>query len=665
MAENYLDLEATAIQVKKGIEEIVGILTDNIRENNNKFIALELDEDGLPDDPTEDELLERTSLVLKTIEVESSEQKPIESALNEMLIGDGNNWTKKSNWFIREGVVEGTSFHDQIESTDSFIFGTKSANPAISSLIFSDGIDSDLTDFYDSNLFQIGEKSNFIIRNKSDVKIGRIVDSENLSPDYTRVHIFDGAKVDLDGGRSYGKYGSPEVYMHGNVKIHIGDGRNLGPNFDLNYTGNNPIGNWIKTPTVHMYDKAYLSMNQGSSIVASNTAQANFFAGVFRMETAKNPTDYVYSPCFSMTGRSSVLMNGDEIDGQPGPCLCMNGRGHIVFNAKNPANGSGWSMLDPYLLAEPTSFIFIGQGSSGTESGGTLTQTPCEIKKYFGGKSSLSPANKNPQIKIANESMIVIDTADNGANWIKISAGEDKLIELVLTGNIFQQMSGNAHSEIHDDSKLIMRGPLSEDKKAWEDGLGEQDNGHCGRDWRRPILPDNSPVFGMYDISQFAMRGVWDLDNIWNTRTTTFYISDWDTTLSTPKSMAEIPQEYLQQLANYNMNKVRDLVDENGNILTQFTVSGTTLEIYNFEYSTMPANWNEHIQKIEDQPVVEIIENADVRIYGNSELKLTNYSIIANSEGFTFKDNNTGDYEIFSMENLKQLKKLLENSTIN
>ena len=66
------------------------------------------------------------------------------------------------------------------------------------------------------------------------------------------------------------------------------------------------------------------------------------------------------------------------------------------------------------------------------------------------------------------------------------------------------------------------------------------------------------------------------------------------------------------------------------------------------------------------KPVVEIIENADVRIYGNSVLKLTNFSIIADSNGFTFKDNSSNAEGItFSMEDLNKLKQLLENSTIS
>jgi hypothetical protein len=331
----------------------------------------------------------------------------------------------------------------------------------------------------------------------------------------------------------------------------------------------------------------------------------------------------------------------------------MNGGGTIIFNANEVGN----IKYDPLLLASPNSFIFNGQGATGR-----VGNKPSITNWNFDGQYSLKPENRNPRIQIADETMIIVDAArGSGANYIKIGAGEDQLLQLHLTGNIFQQMSGNAHSEIHDDSKLIMRGPLGSNQ-PWLDGV--QYGGHCDRDWRRPILQDNSPVLGMYDVSQFIMRGTWNTDDDWTLNNFEITLGDWDAALPLPTSVEDLPEEFKQKLFIGNMTKIRDYTDEDGNILTTFTLTGTNLKVANYEYSTKPLDWKEHIDKIEDQPVVEIIENADIRVYGNSELKLINYSIIANSEGFTFKDNTIGEEVSFSISELKELKKLLTGATI-
>ena len=48
--KNYLDLESTAAQVKKSIEEIVEKLTENVVENKDKIFTLEVNTENIPED---------------------------------------------------------------------------------------------------------------------------------------------------------------------------------------------------------------------------------------------------------------------------------------------------------------------------------------------------------------------------------------------------------------------------------------------------------------------------------------------------------------------------------------------------------------------------------------------------------------------------------------
>ena len=675
--KNYLDIEATAAQVKKGIEEVVNVLTNNVRDNNNKFLSLELDEDGLPDDPTDDDLLSRVSLVLKTIE---TEKPTIESQLNELLIGDGNGWAKTEDIYYLNNIWMG----DQIDNTrpdngakevNGFFLKKKEGEDKTLFIADAFEIPSPFLTLFPpgesnnkSNVLQIGENSHVLIRDKSDVKIGRVQTDRSSSP--TRVHIFDGAKVDIDGGVSRGGNGAPEVFLHGDVKIHIDDGVDS----EEKYTGENSVSGAVNGSILHMHDKSFLSMNKGSSIIASNMAQANFYSGFFAMqsEDLSDLSDFSRQPTFVMNDGSALYLNGGPEAGQYlyHPFFELNGGSTIIFNASDSEGSGGGTEYDPLLLADPTGFTFIGQGSAGAIAGSTPAEKSPDLLYYnttpFGSKNFLVPSNKNPRIKISDETMIMVDAAQGGgANWIKIGADNDGLVEVSLTGNIFQQMEHNAHSEMHHNSKFIMRG-LSSEHPWEEDGIWipSTDSAHLNQDWTRPIHPieQDSPILGMYDVSQFIMRGVWDnIEPNWKLGSPAI---DTDRTTA-PSSFSELTINEKDQICK-SLGAVEIRESEDDDNKTTFSVSYEKLWITNIEYHTKPLNWQEHLNKIENQPVVEIIENADVRIYGNSELKLTNYSIIADSNGFTFKDNSSNAEGItFSMEDLNKLKQLLENSTTN
>lgn len=95
-----------------------------------------------------------------------------------------------------------------------------------------------------------------------------------------------------------------------------------------------------------------------------------------------------------------------------------------------------------------------------------------------------------------------------------------------MSNNSFTQMTGESHSEMHDDSIFIMRGvPLDYYKKPtikpWADGnfMG----------WTRPIEKrGNGPVTELYDKSQILIRGKWDTTEKTGTYTMTLYVPKTD-----------------------------------------------------------------------------------------------------------------------------------------
>ena len=66
----YLDLEPTAAQVKKSIEEIVEKLTENVVENKDKIFTLEVNTENISenfDGMLTDDMLDKVKIRLKTL----------------------------------------------------------------------------------------------------------------------------------------------------------------------------------------------------------------------------------------------------------------------------------------------------------------------------------------------------------------------------------------------------------------------------------------------------------------------------------------------------------------------------------------------------------------------------------------------------------------------
>lgn len=784
-SKNYLDIAASGELVKKSIEEICHVISQNPEKNNGKYLQLIYDSEN---EYTNE--LDRVFIALSTVEQEEVNIPEIEGELGQLIINNGEKWISPSEIFCSSNDTESRIGPDLAKSNNKLVlsnnplFKTDDDGNSIESntyrLILSDTAkaylqDSSMLYLAGTSQTRVEGSSTISLRDKAVVtasgssSISGSGSSKTTLKDYaefatagqSKTKFTDNANVSFSGNNLTSLDGSTrfvmhdnsamdltrnaQIFAHGPVQLHIDDGKyyheievrstlkysNIGgrPTPDLTpeeirtnpattfsfyssddddnyssleeliaagyvfkinnsfnkygsyyylsdtfisvnmksyYSGYNSTDSYLNAAAVRIHDKALLSMDGGASIIAHDASKIYFednatayIRGDSFLEINGTSKTYIRDNAnINMYNNATLTLQGDNAYD---PCLCMNG-GTILFNAHDQSE----IPYDPYLIAEPNQITYIGQAASGVnktsnynypkspefftpkmikfEGSFTFTDTKATesvrwfddftdsnksalisalraagygdyntivkgsssvtSKKLdtgysytvsnfyysqggtsvFGNLNDLVPENNNPRFRIANESMIVVDTSSgSGANYIRIGAA-DKLLQIIKMGNIFEQMTGNAHSEIHDNSKFIMRGPSNH---PWAGTT----NGHCNESWVTPIKPTSSPVLGMYDVSQFIMRGKWE---------------------------------------------------------------------YNEE--DKPEGWNSTIEKIDGQPLLEIIEDAEVRISGNSILKMNDFNIEATSEGISF---GSGENSVtFSIEELKKLKTFLSNSEI-
>lgn len=499
---------------------------------------------------------------------------------NEIAIGDGSGWIREDDYcglYINNDTIE--SDDDNIERTCKTI-GTK-VTERNTSLVFGSFIKDNISINSDELFYlEIGEKSHVSFLNRADVKIGRNVTNSSKR---TKVHIFDGADINIDGGQN--RTNSPEIFIHGATQIHIDDGADT-ENKNL-YQGVNSVLPDLQGSAIYIHDKSLLSMNKGASITASNNASVFFDAGQFHMQS--NSLDYKLSPVFVMQNNAKIIMNGNSSESSP--CICMNGNSHILFNS-----GVDDSKPDPYLIANPDSFIFISQGG---KSNSNLSITHPELQPSnpifttTNGLDLLSPESLNPENRItrfqmAGETLAVIDAAKGGSTNIRISSRNEG------QSNIY--ILDNTHTEMRQDSIFSLRGNVQTVEKQIQNEDGTFKQVSVTRPWAD--YPYKTPIDGsmltMYDNSIFTMHGIWNSSNVY---------------------------------------------DEDNTLLF-----------------SPPAYWKEHPEKKKDSPLVEIIDNAEIRLYGNISIKANTQNDITT---ITFSGKKNEPVVSFTLEELNQLKSLI------
>lgn len=404
---------------------------------------------------------------------------------------------------------------------------------------------------------------------------------------------------------------------------------------------------------------------------------------------------------FNQKGNSKVYIEGDnsilKIDnnaqvflekgylglnssnGEHSPTLTIQDGCQFIMNGN--VNYPGSYDLDSAIITGPDSFLFVGQcskGSSFDSNSGTEGHKPHprSIIMPSSSPSDLVPSNRNPRIKIADETAIFIDgNQGTGSTYIKISSNNGGQVQLHLTDNIFQQMSGNAHSEMHDDSKLIMRGNYKQ--APWYDYVtGTEES-------RRPVQQgDNGPIVGLYDNPVVMIRGTWeDVEYITSIKTSYYFINITNSTnyntLQTEFSALTSEQQTLSNFTESSQNLLKNLIstyflnqyqltikeeDIIDCVIDGFFTSPNRFRFKNLEYISerKPENWSPHLEEKENNPYIEIIESSKVKLSGHAKVELTeNFSISTDENGFNFSDGTSS--VSFTLAELQNLKALLSN----
>ena len=658
--KNYLDLESTAAQVKKSIEEIVEKLTENVVENKDKIFTLKVDTGNIPQNfngALTDDMLDKVKIRLQTVSAIS----PVEGKIGQMIMSDGNNWIRKSEFYtslfsygnpeegdyteVRFGpdlidnpninnrpisrlVLSGnplslkdkdsnanTPWAIRTERADAKTFKMVIANTAkatfrnSSNVMFRDNANAIFRDnanaiFRDNAIVGFKNNINFTVDNNG---LHFSSNNSDWNGDNVRVTITDLAKIDVTGDAS----GSPQVYIHGKCFLNLDRGYNPYSKIN-NYTGNNAVISSLEGATIAIHDKAMLAMSEGAYLTASDMAKV-YFEGNSLFKTADNAEAYFEKDSKLHMQGGHIVMNAGTLLFSPEyykPCICMNGGGQIVFNAYSSTLSSRPDTeYDPYLIANPTSFIFLGQGSSGSVTNSSGTQNPSSPITEFWGPSSLKPARRNPQIQIADETMIIIDAAGGGgSNYLKIGACRG--------GQTQTHILDNTHLELRQNSIISLRGKYQYSK-----------NGPIG-DF--PITrqywssDDTGSMLTMYDNAVFIMRSEWP--------------------------------EY--QTSDYSGRE-----DYRGGDLSETTWK-TDLDFWKRDGSPLFGMVGNSVLKLQNAAIIDMNTGSSINMNSSasitmnaSSINLNNGKIAVNEQGITFEQ---GENSItFTFSELEQLKALI------
>lgn len=634
--KNYLDLESTAAQVKKSIEEIVEKLTENVVENKDKIFTLKVDTGNIPQNfngALTDDMLDKVKIRLQTVSAIS----PVEGKIGQMIMSDGNNWIGKSEFytslFTTGNSEEGG--YTEVRFGPSLIDDPNIHGRPISRLVLSGNplsledkgsnstIKAEKIKQADEKTFKmvIAETAKATFKNNSNFSVdsnGLHFAADNSNWSVNRFTLTGGANMDVTGDAS----GSPQVYIHGNCFLNLDSGYDPYSKIN-NYTGNNAVISSLEGATIAIHDKAMLAMSEGAYLTASDMAKV-YFEGNSLFKTADNAEAYFEKDSKLHMQGGHIVMNAGTLLFSPEyykPCICMNGGGQIVFNAyRDPLSSRPDTEYDPYLIANPTSFIFLGQGSRGSVTNSSGTQNPSGPITEFWGPSSLKPARRNPQIQIADETMIIIDAAEGGgSNYLKIGACRG--------GQTQTHILDNTHLELRQNSIISLRG------KYQDHECPRRDFGPIGDfpitrqygttdDWG---LPDGTgSMLTMYDNAVFIMRSEWP--------------------------------EY--QTSDYSGKK-----DHRGGDLSETTWK-TDLDFWKKDGSPLFGMVGNSVLKLQNAAIIDMNTGSSINMNSSasitmnaSSINLNNGKIAVNEQGITFEQ---GENSItFTFSELEQLKALI------
>lgn len=398
---------------------------------------------------------------------------------------------------------------------------------------------------------------------------------------------------------------------------------------------------------IDMQGSSLLNMKNG--VIEMNSKQIYFTTETWNTESRMQFLTSTIMATNALSPFSKITNNFGENDDQP----------HILFEGANHV----------LLTTEKNGLNAVRIGSQNQST------TAISVDSQQNSETILNLASsQNGQINIkgqAQNSYLNISMQPNSLqsfNYVWVNGtrfnqnnNQDKLVktgdnthinggsvQYILEGiNVFMQHEGFAHAEMHDFSKFIMRGALAtrKDEHAeesvtdtidgyhpWSDGKTKfGTKGHLDEDWSRPVSSiDDSPIFQMYEGSNFLMRGKWDRYPTYKQAIKITFSGEpkyekiedlFNKPNDTDKQAIETAMKEMEWVSGGKLEKSED---------------ANTVTISNFKYK--PKGWKEHPTKAKDASLLELYDNAEVRIGGDTKILIDNDSITINETVFTMEE---------------------------
>ena len=397
-------------------------------------------------------------------------------------------------------------------------------------------------------------------------------------------------------------------------------------------------------PVLNMQDNATLRLDGSSCIYLQscigNSSQAQTYGG---------PTP---SPTISMTSLCNFIMS--SMSGGTGPVLIADQtqigwscKGAVAMNERLN-NGQGTSLSNIANIDLTTVFDVGGNTSFPFATYQDLTtefQKPIEPAFRVGGNMKfIADGQGYNRIKIGantNGALLVnIDPASYTATNIKIGSAynltsngqKDGKITIIFDGSdSFTAFKNRSHFEIVENSVFSMRGDGD------SSNIGSSEDAWLPETY--PLFPsEHSSSLIMNDVARFVMRGTRSATII-TKRFSNGFIPSGDYS----NYLTEVPYGSLTSQDKTTCDTlIQEIKDENTKYdFSNSAVSNLTVE-WDSETQTNTLNFVldgeadfTHVDKVSNSPILELIENAEIRAEGTGSFIVKSDSVEINGVEFT------------------------------
>ena len=505
----------------------------------------------------------------------------VDAQENEIVVGDGGKWAKGSTFFCKQFKLPGNWFLGKYSSINTGVIGNTSGLIALSGnvdsddilnvpfiaaageakVFFEDAVDVDVSG--DTQIYMHGR-----IRVQIDNTGAKtLTDRWGRTKRYNTNILFGNKQTGdskwFDESSTPDLETCPAIIMHGN-----------------------PAVEFLGQPIFSMRNCAALYLSDNAAIRATNDSFAIFLNQSRLKMDDYSGLCMENGSMIRMTGITGAVSG--EAGPCISPAFVMDSGSTFIMQGKTNMEEKNFeSPKSPILIADQTQLLYLGQHGLGRKASEYETNTDMKLEARvesmsaavkiagdtnWAGSIGIATAEdfqkdnssttenvtnhgreyqinlrREPLLKVGSGAHIVadgygesyihigpesggviraaIDPAKNALLDIKLSPNADGRICYILNGqDVFVQHENKIHTELHDNSKIIMRGKARESQfdtsdrevEPWNDyraAYGSTSSTHLNKDWSRPMTAcDNSPTLQMYDESNFIMRGTWKYD---------------------------------------------------------------------------------------------------------------------------------------------------------